>query len=308
MIRKIIIFLFFITVAVFAQGEIADTNYVEIADTVELAELVEIADSLEISEMNIEILAEEAEDNKRVFWYISLTPRVGVDNIQREFTNFLSERSDTFFTRIRREAGREAYRYRQVWYQPASASGVSFALGTGIYAEINSKSALEIGAAYSFSQMRAVYGIENAVDSTEALRMRTLLVNNTIWLSANYKMRFDSSYFSIQGVDFAGFYAGGAFMLSRYFERDTVNSEIEIFNEQRRKNYDGIGWSGRAGIFAQRKIGRNAFFEYSLGYLFSVKIGFDDFWDREFYWENNKKRDRNITISNALELSFTFFF
>ena len=304
-ILVILLFAVFAVFAVFAQDEIA-----EIADTAEILDinldLSDVSDMSEVSEI-AEIFEDEGEKSKNASWYLSFTPRVGVDNIKKEYGGFLIRRSDTLLSLVRKDAGAGSF-FRHVWFQPATATGVSFCLETGVFTKLNEKSSVGVGVGYAFSQMRAVYAIENTRDSMQVLRMRSLLVNNTLSLSTNYKVAFDTSYFSIKGIDYAGFYAGGAFLLSRYFERDTISSQIEELAENRRKNYDGFGGSGRVGLFAQQKIGRNSLFEYSIGYLFSITTGYEGFWDREFYWENDKNSGKITSVSNALELSFSLIF
>jgi len=298
-IRKILIILFVVVLFCFAQEEIA----AEI-DSVETQRDVSV-DTTEILDTIFENLEIPEEKSKKVSWYFSLSPRVGVDRIQKDYAKFLKERSDSIF---RNEFGSG---FRQTWFQPASASGISFYLGTGVSAKINANSSVDAGVGYSFNQSRAVYNVENSLDSTEILRMRALLVNNSLWLSTNYKVGFDSSYFHIKGIDIAGFYAGGAFVLSRYFERDTIKVHFEEYQElaeNRRRNYDGFGGAGRAGLFAQQKIGRHSLFEYSIGYLFSATTGYEGFWDRKFYWESNKNKHKILSISNSFELSFSLIF
>lgn len=308
MIKRILIILFVITVFSFAEeSNIAEIDLV-VAVTEQNDTLIDTTaelDTNEIIDSIPEILDSTLlEKSKKVSWYFSLSPRVGVDEIQKEYTKYLKERSDSIFAQIRRQdAG-----FNQNWFQPASASGVSFAFETGISAKINDKSSIKAGVGYSFNQSRSVYNIENSRDSVEVLRMRSRLVNNSLWLSSDYKMTFDTSYFHIKGIDAAGFYAGGSFVLSRYFERDTIKTQQTEFAEKRRKNYDGFGGAGRAGLFAQRKIGKHSIFEYSIGYLFSATKGYEDFWSRTFYWEEDKNKSKFLSISNNFELSFSLIF
>jgi len=290
---KIMVILLVAFLSIFSQDEIADADTSEILDV-----------NLENFE-NFEIIEDE---NKKLSWYFSLSPRVGVDNVKKQYADFLKRRADSLRVLVRRESDGGSRFYRDTWYQPASASGVSFCFETGISTKINAKSAVTVGVGYSFSHMRSVFGIEDWRDSLQVLKISSLLVNNSVWFSTNFKTGFDSSYFNVKGIDVAGFYAGGAFVLSRYFERDTINSQVEKFNESRRKNYDGLGASGRVGLFAQKKIGRSSLFEYSIGYLFLVTSGYEDFWNRNYYWENAKKSGEFLTISNALELSFSLIF
>lgn len=297
------IILFLIFAVVFSQDEISDTA--EILDII-----AEITDTADIFNILPEIMFDTIpEKNKKTSWYILLSPRVGVDKIQKDYAAFLKERSDSLFAHIRREHGS---RFRQNWFQPATASGISFYLGTGVSTKINANSSVETGVGYSFNQLRSVYNVEHSLDSTqEVLRMRSLLVNNALWLSANYKAGFDSLFFNIKGIDAAGFYVGGAFVLSRYFERDTINTintEYGKFNERRRENYDGFGGAGRIGIFAQQKIGRHSIFEYSIGYLFFATTGYENFWDRGISWINTENKGKILAISNNFELSFTLIF
>ena len=242
-------------------------------------------------------------EKKKISWYFSLSPRVGADKIQKDFSEFVKHRADSLF----RFARKDGY-VRQIWYQPANPTGVSFYLETGISVNIDNRMSLEFGGGYAFNQMRSVYSIENSIDSTEVLKITSRLLSNAFSFSTNYKVCFDSTYFSINGIDNAGFFAGAAFILSRYSEHDTVNSLDLQYSEKNYRKHDGFGGSGKIGLFAQKNIGKNSIFEYSIGYLFTATIGYDEFWNRKFYWENTKGSEKILSIANSFILSFTLIF
>ncbi|MDR0304341.1 MAG: hypothetical protein LBH98_06190, partial [Chitinispirillales bacterium] len=226
--------------------------------------------------------------------------------IQKEYSDFLKKRADSLFSTVKK-IGELKY-IRQNWFQPATASGVSFYFETGVSLNLDSKSSLNIGAGYSFNRMKSIYKIENSFDSIQILKTVSRLSNNSFSLSADYKIGFDSSYFSIKGVDKAGFIGGAAFVLSRYSERDTIYSEFVQFSNKRYEKYDGLGGSVKTGLFAQKNIGKSSIFEYSIGYMFIAVNGYDGFWQREFYGNNSDNDGKILSISNLFILSFSLIF
>jgi len=311
---KIAIITFFLFVyCVFSQENLSEIEISKISENSETAESIEFeiqdSETSDTTALIDVILADTIDESlqKRVYTYITLSPRIGSDKIQKDYASFLNRRADTLLHLVRREAG-STY-YNSIWYQPAVATGVSFNLETGIVIKVAEKTTVNIGAGFSFDRMRAVCSIENTQDSLQILRATSLLVNNIMSFSLGGSRSFDTTYFRIDGVEEAGIYGGAMFLFSRYFERDTINTtqQFEEFAEERRKNYNGVGAAGRIGLFARQKVGERSFFEYSIGYLIRITSGFNEFWDnREF--ENRQTTQRILSISNGLELSFSLIF
>jgi len=220
---------------VLSQDEISvsDTNFVELqtADTA-------------VADTSVDTVLEKP---KKISWYFSVSPRVEADKIQKEYADFLKSREDSLLSSVKKI---EEFRFaRPNFLQSAVASGVSFYFETGICANFDSKTSMEVGGGYSFNRMRYIYKIENGEDSAQVLKALSRLSKSEISFSVGYKIGFDSSYFSIKGVDKAGFVGAAAFVLSRYSERDTIYCEkILQFSQERREKYDGVGGSVKAGL------------------------------------------------------------
>jgi len=320
--KKFLIIMFFVICATFAQEEIADTSKIlSVSETDSLVfseENPEIPDTKDSQEEKPEIPKDDeiAETNKKISPYISFSPLIGVDNIQKEYAQFLKRRADTLYNQVRKKE--QNSRFVSKWLQPAAASGVSFYFETGISLNIDEKYAATIATGYSFNRMKSVCLIDEYVqdssfvpprtDSLQALKSISTLANNTFLISANFKAVFDTSYFSIKGMDAAGFYGKGIFLYSLYLERDAISSRFDEFAENRRESYSGFGGGASFGLFARKKLAKRSVFEYSIGYLFSMVVGYDDFWDRKFFWENPQKADEIRSISNSLILSLSLIF
>ncbi|MCL2845628.1 MAG: hypothetical protein FWE23_09320 [Chitinivibrionia bacterium] len=303
---KLAIFILLLLVFCAFSQEIAE---IEAEETGEISETAEVElDTTEI-DISFEDIIEEI-SSKRVFAYITITPRIGNDEIQNNYADFLRQRADLLLPAIRRQA--EDAHFRPIWYQPSVATGVSFNLETGIMLKIDERTNVNFGVGYSFDRMRAVYAIESSRDSVQVLRATSSLINNIASITLGGSRTFDTEYFSIEGVDAAGIYGGAMFLISRYFERDTIITTEQFeenFVSARRKNTDGIGAAGRVGLFARQRIGERSFFEYSIGYIIRVTSGFDEFWDRGWNeWETPRIAQRILSISNGLELSFSLIF
>lgn len=313
--KKFLTIIFFVFCAGFAQEEIADTSETPQNSETDAFVSDTILESEEIPQ-EIPTDNELAEANKRISWYISMSPLIGVDNVQKEYTQFLKRRADTLYNQARRKEGKSNFTPK--WFQPAAASGVSFHLETGISLNVNENSAVAVGGGYSFNRMKSVYVIDEYIfdssyvpakaDSSQALKAVSILANNTFSISTTFKTVFDTSYFSINGVDAAGFYGKGMFLYSLYSQRDTVSSRFDEFADKRRESYAGFGGGASVGLFARKKLASRSVFEYSIGYLFSAVVGYDDFWDRKFLWENNKKIGEIRSVSNMLIMSLSLFF
>jgi hypothetical protein len=293
MIKRITITVILLFIGyVFSQDDISvsDTNFVEVQTPDTAA-----------ADTSVDTVLEKP---KKISWYFSVSPRVGADKIQKEYSDFLKGREDSLFSSVRKI---EEFRFaRQDFLQPAVASGVLFYIETGICANLNSKTSIEVGGGYSFNRMRYIYKIEHGEDSVQVLKAVSRLSKNEILFSANYKIGFDSSYFSIKGVDKAGFVGAAAFVLSRYSEYDTIYCEkLPQFSQERRGKYDGFGGSVKAGLFAQKNIAKNSIFEYSIGYVFAATNGYNGFWNRKFYGNNSKNNGEILVISNLFILSFS---
>jgi len=276
-------------------------------ENLEIAEF-EISDEL-LDTISIDLVLEETVEapQRKTFAYITLSPRIGNDKMQKDYAAFLSRRANTLLRLVQQEAS-STY-YDSNWYQPAVASGVSFNLETGINHKIDERTTVNIGVGFSFDRMRAILGIENRQDSVEVLRATSLLVNNTASFSIGGSRSFDTSYFRIEGIEEAGVYYGAMFLFSRYFERDTIiaHSQFDDLEHSRRKNYNGVGAAGRIGLFARQRMGERSFFEYSIGYLIRVTSAFNELWEDRGS-ENTPVPQKISAISNGLELSFTLIF
>jgi len=311
---KIVIITFCLLVCcAFSQESLSEIKLGEIAEISETAEVVELEiqddEASDTTALIDIILADTSAEalSRRVFAYITLSPRIGNDRLQKDYAAFLNGRADTLLHLVKREAGSTYYNLD--WYQPAVATGVSFNLETGIMLKVDEKTTVNIGAGFSFDRMRAVCSIEHSRDSSQVLRATSLLVNNTVAFSLGGSRSFDTTYFRINGVEEAGIYGGAMLLFSRYFERDTINTifEFEKFAEKRRKNYSGVGAAGRIGLFARQEVGERSFFEYSVGYLIRITSGFNEFWENR-EWQNRQTAQKISSISNGLELSFTLIF
>ena len=309
------ILLFSLVLNVFSQEQRVQLQSDETEAREEISQVGEEEENPEISPEKNGIVADLTDTmqeavSRRVSLYLSVSPRIGSERMQDELAVFLIRRADSLSFVLRRQAT-ETESFRVVAYQRAVAPGAAFNFEAGAVLNISEKSTLNFGGGFSFDRMRANYGLVNRVDSARVLRSTSSLTNNSFSFTLGVTRSFDTAYFSIDGVETVGVYSSAAFLFSRYFERDEIiieDSRFSDFAMSRRKKHSGAGTAGRIGLFAEQKAGERSLFRYSIGYIIRVASGFEDFWDRDFLWEDHRSVQRILSISNGFELSFMLIF
>jgi hypothetical protein len=170
--------------------------------------------------------------------------------------------------------GDNAFSVKTNHLQEPTTHKIAFPISLGYQRTLSDKNSLSLLSDYQFMNKISIYNMYDIDkgDSTKLFESQAVLSHHSITVRTLFSHSFDTSYFSINGVDKSGISLGAGFTpFSTY-----IDKRVQSGTSSEKRVITGVGAVWEINVFTEKRLADFSQLLFSIGYSGSYQSGFDN--------------------------------